>query len=577
MRAPIRIAAIAAFLLRAAFVLAPAWCQAEFALADLFVNGDRRGTIQLELGPDGQALLLSDKLRSMLEGVADSSILEALAGKPRLVGEEELRALGVGLSFDKQSLSLSMRVDAASMSPQAIDLVKAPQPRKSELLVENASIAATIGVSLDYEPSNGWKTDGSDSFNYNAGLDLTPSLRAFGIVLEGDARLGYGPYGYSWSLDSAQAVKDFPDAGARLRAGIVYANAVSFQASQQLYGVTFARDESLPGAARERVSLDEQFIVRQEADVTVLVNGVVTKQTRLAPGNYRFSDLSLSSGLNEITVVIKEEGEPPRTVKIGIPFDSSLLGPGKVDYAISLGTTNLDGPEPYGAFHLSVGAGRYLQVGMNAEAGSSSALGGVSALAATGLGNLGLEGAFSTSYPGVSPAQGPAYAARMYWRLSRPDRCYLPLLGAAAEYRAPCFATPGFDASPQASSLSLSGQIGESLPGDSGSASLWPWDLHGRRRLDARCRHIAAGGDSRDPRKDRRGNPVDEPVLLGRRGQRGRLHRPRQGRPRLDQRLRPRSRERGPRSEPGVVRDWKGRPRRAFGLGPLRRGRRRRD
>jgi hypothetical protein len=462
---------LAAALLCAALSWLAAPASAETALVDLEVNGESRGTIELELDQSGEPIYSSAFVRSMLSGVAKSSIVDAIAARQRNVRSDELAAVGVLASYDKSSLSLAVAVDPESMKTETIGLSRQAQQGKGEIEVANAALALTLGLKLDYSPSYSWGSSGTGMVASDLSLGLSPSIRAFGLVAEGSGSLDYSLSGLDYSVDSAQAILDFPALGARLRGGIVDANAQSFQASKRLYGLSFATEQSLPGAPKKRASLDEQLLLRHDADIVVEVNGVALKRQRLRAGSYRFSDLPLSSGLNDVSLVIREDGEQPRVVKLGISFDSSLLGPGEADYALSFGSLGLDALAPYGAARFAIGLTRSLQIGANAEAGAGAALGGLSALAATGLGNLGIEGALSSGI--TSQSSSPfSFAARGFWRFSRTSDRYVPQFGLAAEYRAPGFSAPGSGSSATGDTWLFSAQASESLPGGIGSVAL---------------------------------------------------------------------------------------------------------
>jgi outer membrane usher protein len=432
----------------------------------LFVDGQDRGTVQFEISPTGEPLLGLEQLRAALGGDAKPSVLDALGRLKGPAGPENLAPLGIKLSFDSGALVLSLDLDSADMAASTVDVLETAPPGKGEKVVDNAPFAVTLGTGLELDPSY-TSTEGCASFSSSATMNLAPSVRAFGLVTEGNADMTYGQSGYSWVLNSAQVIKDFPVVGARLEGGTVDMNATSFQSAQEVYGVSFARDESLPGGARELGSLTDSFIIQRDAYVTVEVNGVIVKQLKLSPGNYRFSDLPLASGLNDVRIVIEEQGMSPRIVRLGVPFDQSLLGPGELDYSVSLGVLPGRDQEPFGAAHAAIGIGGFFQFGLNAEAGSGSALGGFSLLSATLLGTIGFDDSLSAD------GQRPSYAARAYWRFSNPSNRYAPQLGATAEYRAPGFISPSAGSSPDPGTLAFSTQAGETIPGSSIAVSLF--------------------------------------------------------------------------------------------------------
>lgn len=440
----------------------PLMAQSDVALGELVINGESRGSMELLLDPSGGVLLGSDAVKSILSGIVKPSIIDTVAGRDRPIGADELRLLGISVSFDKVSLVLSMDIAPKAMATSRLGVSAAAQGRRGEALVKNAAFAATLGSSLELDPT--YRRAGtSESSSLAAKAELKPAIRALGIVAEGDLSFAYDESGFSWSLTAARALADFPRLGARLSGGIVGVSPTSFQTGQELYGLSFARDASLPGAAKPLHSLSDDLILSRTADVTVEVNGVATSQKRLSPGSYRLSDIALSSGLNEVRVIIDEAGSPRRVIQLGLPFDEALLGSGVFDYAIALGTARDDPDEPYGAARASLGLGDFLQLGADAEAGYGSALAGLSALAATPLGSLGVSGALEFDLLDPGKLLEPAYAARAFWRFSSPGHPYAPRLGAAAEYESAGFSAPAKDAVAKAASLGLSAQVGMPL------------------------------------------------------------------------------------------------------------------
>ncbi len=438
---------------------------------DLTLNGERRGPLELELNADGEPFLAPAQLRSLLDGYLRPALLDAVGAQPSYPADGQLPDLGVNLSYDAASLSLRIDVEPSSMPVRNVGVIAPPPEGAGERRIRNAPFAATLGLNVGYDLTNGADSSGVGYTDNSLGLGFTPTLRVAETVAEGNLALKYGTGGSEAALTAAQVMKDFPEMGMRLRGGIVSVSAESFQASQRMYGFSFGRDESLPGAARERAALDEEFLLRNAAEVTVSVNGVATRRLRLLPGNYRFSDLPLASGLNDVSVVIAEQGMEARTVRIGVPFDAALLGPGRTDYAVSLGSVSLDASQPYGAARFALGLHRSVQVGANLEVDADSILTGGTALAATRFGTFGLEGAVSSSYSSAVGLESPSSAIRGYWRFSQPRDRSLPLMGAAADYRFAGFAPPNYRGAGE-DSMNVSAQISQSLPRRAGTVSL---------------------------------------------------------------------------------------------------------
>ena len=96
-------------------------------------------------------------------------------------------------------------------------------------------------------------------------------------------------------------------------------------------------------------------------------------------------------------------------------------------------------------------------------------LGAMTILWASPVGLLRTTWAGTLDYNNMS-ALVSSYSARLEWRLSLPGRRFLPRLGASLEYRDSGFRTPGaVDKEIAPESLSFSAQLGQLLPGGSGS------------------------------------------------------------------------------------------------------------
>ncbi|MDP3176467.1 MAG: hypothetical protein Q8M76_01100, partial [Spirochaetaceae bacterium] len=212
----------------------------------------------------------------------------------------------------------------------------------------------------------------------------------------------------------------------------------------------------------------DELVLERKARVAIEVNGIIARRFVLQPGSYRLSELSLASGMNSIVIKIEEEGEDARGIEIGEPFDSAILNHGELDYAISLGMDRASLSMPLGSAFISAGIGRYAEVGIDAQLGFGSALGGLSTLLATNAGTIGGSTALSLNFEDPDDLR-TAFGARLSWRLSLAGSAFAPKLGAGLEYRGAGFSIP-LETKLEASGASgdiweLSGQIGQSIPG----------------------------------------------------------------------------------------------------------------
>ncbi len=440
-------------------------------LADLVVDGTKVGAIQFSVGSGGELLLSTLDLKASLGTLLKPAIAASLFGTNRQIGVGELGLFGIRASLDAANLVLSIDVDPASMRPEILTAQEIVDPGKGEVRYKNADFAATLGGSLDFAPL--WQNIGQGTQAiYGGTVRLMPGVYLFGFVGEANGSLSLSPNGSSLGLDTARVLKDFPQLGSRLQAGIIDAPVVSFQGGRQLYGIAFGRKEGLPGWTLSPDLTTGEFLLHKDATVKVFVNGNFTRQLALGAGTYHLSDLPLASGLNEVRIDIEETGLPPREIRLGIPYDQGSLGSGKIDYAIGLGASQDDPTQPFGSAHVAMGLNDVVQIGADAEAGYSSGLTGLSSLASTQLGTFGLVSALSFGLLDKAAALPPAPAFTAFWRFSSFFDERIPRLGLAAQYLGAGFIVPGATQSQVAGYWDFSGQGGVALPGKVGLFSL---------------------------------------------------------------------------------------------------------
>ncbi|MEI6874616.1 MAG: hypothetical protein WCL50_05735 [Spirochaetota bacterium] len=455
------------------FATLPVWAQSEQSaeengIAELFVDGESRGTVPFTLSQYGFLFLNSAIVREALTGTVKPDLVALVAGSARIVSSNDLGLIGVRASLDATNLVITFDLEPRARIPRDMSGREEKFTATGGAKLSPEPFAAQVGISLNVSPEFSSSPYGS-LFSPRAGLGLNPSIYLFGLVAEGSLDLSY--YNdFSFRVDEAKLLRDFPSLGARLEGGIVDSQAVSFQSSGALYGLSFYHETSLPGGRpTTRPSLTE-LLIEAKASVTIEVNGIVVRHLRLVPGSYRLADLSLSSGLNEVVIRIEEEGRLPREVRLGVPFDVAMLEAGQIDYGLALGVDRKRPELPLGSAYFAMGLMPAFQAGIDLEAGLMSILGGLSALVASPLGNLAASGA--VSLPLDMAFSQPGFAGRLSWRMTLPWASLAPRLALAAEFRGAGFETPNEEktsTAPNPPIWYLSGQLGETLPGSAGS------------------------------------------------------------------------------------------------------------
>jgi outer membrane usher protein FimD/PapC len=173
------------------------------------------------------------------------------------------------------------------------------------------------------------------------------------------------------------------------------------------------------------------------AIVTVYMNGSVVKTMRLPPGRHSIEDFPFLSGLNSLSIEIREEGSPVRIEQFSVSFDANLLPRGETAFFAGVAVPQWD-TEPLlllGFFRF--GAAETLTLGIHAESSLDSGIYGLEAIWASPLGNLKAEGGFRFD-PEVFD-----YGYQLQYRFSLAGRTRLPVIALGARYDGAEYAGPG--------------------------------------------------------------------------------------------------------------------------------------
>lgn len=436
-------------------------------LAEVFINEVPGGTVEFTVNEDGDPVLTGKGLRLILALAVKPEILESIIDGNHSITDGELELPGILVAYDPLSLSLFFTVSSSAMIPRQLGLP--PSAPEGGVVILPEKFSATLGVALSVEPV--WEFGEPDASELKASLSLAPAFRLFGLVAEGGIDAGYSESFWA-GLREARLVMDFQGIGARVALGTVAPAFASFRTHKRLVGLGFYSEASMPGGKHFRSSPLEEVHISRPADISVEINGIVVRNYHLTGGSYKFSELPLDTGLNTVAIRIDEEGSPPRTLTIGLPFDGDLLPPGEMDYSLYLGLErdSLEVPLAYASF--AMGATPYLELGVAASAGPDSLMGEGSMLWASPAGSLRLSSAASFEIPGASSSI-PEFAGRLEWRLSIPDNQSLPRFGAGVEYRAAGFRSSALETlEPSPASWLASLQVSQRLPGGAGSFSV---------------------------------------------------------------------------------------------------------
>ena len=420
------------------------------------------GDITVQIAPDSTVRVPKPALAQLLAGVFNKAEIAKLESVPDTDGKV---ALG-----DLAAAQLDIRYD-----PGLQEIVVRPgngQRLANEFSVASSRIKAGGGVVKPASFSGYVNVTGGADYLIEGRkapsmyLDLQSAARMGGIVVENagiyvgeiDPNVcpAYAQCTYSheagFKRQSSRIVYDNQEQQTRLQLGDFNMPGTAIQGANDVAGISFQKTARIfaPGESI-RPSGNGSFSLDRAADVDVQVNGVTVQHLRLRPGSYNFRDLPLTSGSNDVLLVITDDAGVRRSIPFTMFSGDNMIAAGKSEWAVNGGLASFyrDGERSYETGHLLANAFyRYgltdtLTLDAQAKGDQYATMGGMGFVTATAIGTWGLQGALSNSSAGIG------LAANVNWDLIN----FRGVIGSfsdaaetvrvAAEYRDQVFRSPG--------------------------------------------------------------------------------------------------------------------------------------
>ena len=323
------------------------------ALSTLKANG-----FDFRFDPGAVSILFTPTLDQKVEGNVSIHARRAQTDSPNAADPAEFSAF----------LNLRSAVDYVSMSPSGDEGLRAPR--------------------LDLEGAARWQ-----------GL----VVEAEGTFEPDDASI-FGETGEGFKRRGTRIIRDFEDDAIRATAGDVYPVGTSFQHTPDLLGLSLERSYSkLQPGKNIRSTGRRSFRLERPSSVDVQVNGITIRRLKLDPGDYKLSDLPITTGLNDVTLQIEDDVGKAETLEFSIFLDNELLMPGLSEWTFAAGVPSRfdDGEPDYSSSDVFL-TGYYRRGLLESLTGEAhlqgtteSMMGGLGILLGSSFGLFSLEGAAS--------------------------------------------------------------------------------------------------------------------------------------------------------------------------------------
>lgn len=306
----------------------------------LVVDGVDRGSINIEPADDPFDTKMdyeafTDQVVDFLTDEAADQLL-AIPAEDGKIKTGDLFDLGIMAEFDSFDLVMQIEIDPELRKPLPLNLTnrgRAPRSLTDPLGPAPLSAYVNIRSGLDHvHETTGDSETGTNPVRVDFAGALALPKAAF------DYRFSYNENSSRpWQRGDLRVLRDVPESALRWTYGDLSFPTTNFQSFTPMGGITVARNYALqPYVVTEPVASNE-FVLRSQSQVEVLINGAVVRTFRLPAGRYDLRDLPLGSGVNDVTLRITNDVGEVEETTFSLFFDSELLGPGIDQFSASLG------------------------------------------------------------------------------------------------------------------------------------------------------------------------------------------------------------------------------------------------
>lgn len=272
-----------------------------------------------------------------------------LAGSnPVYVALATLKDRGIDLRYNPQTLELEA-YPAVDQRPTSTVSFGAQEEVASETPETPAYVSAYLNMRL----SASYVSQSTSGTGLQAPtIDFDGATRIGPFVLEGEGTF-FSP-GTTWLAQDyfqdyvfyrrgTRLVYDWPDEALRFRLGDVIPDYTGFQTAPDLLGISASVEyaQLQPGKSI-RPTGNHSFRIERPSNVDIIVDNVMVKRIRLAPGNYNLTDLPLNPGANNVKLVIEDDTGARQTLEFTGFSGHELLAPSISEWSFNAGVKSYD-------------------------------------------------------------------------------------------------------------------------------------------------------------------------------------------------------------------------------------------
>ncbi|WP_153448434.1 hypothetical protein [Vibrio algicola] len=302
---------------------------------ELPVQIEGKVVTQLEIETDGMTVekLDVERVTNAFKGLVSSELLQKISNQEHGdITIEELNSYGIHLNFSPQNLQFDLTLDSGAMAMSSLDF-------GYDYQVPDYSSSANVTFQNAFNFIN--RYDFEEKLSENT-IEITGALNLFGVY--GANLIWNGNIDFSGEGEITESrgpvllYFDQPQIPMRISMGEMDTSSTNNLSSITITGLSISRSQNTLRPLETTTTAPNQvFELTESADVSILINGRLFNTIKLRPGRYSLDDLPISSGANDISLVINYLSGKQEIKEFSNFYSAAPLAKGFDDFNLSTG------------------------------------------------------------------------------------------------------------------------------------------------------------------------------------------------------------------------------------------------
>lgn len=325
---------------------------------DLVVQGKSLGDIKIKLVGQKPLAIESKKLEQKLQTLLKPNYFALISLQDQWTKVEKLPYKVI---YDPVGLKLEVQIPLEQLTPVFYSLDYNPRIKYMGEALSPAPLGAGLTLSADQTYADTYFGGDTFSLSYNSFVNFHGFvLNHQGYYLDNETD-NRDPY---WFRGNTNLTKDFVDQRTRVVLGDYSTHRFGFMRSSFIGGLTIHREFTIDPYLKPYPQGGQEFILKTRSRVKTFVNGMLTKDELLPPGNYQLGNLPLINGLNYVRLEVIDDTGQRTFLEFELPTSIGILRKGEWNYSLSSGRRYFDSPTKRDYSDTEVSSG-FLQYGFS--------------------------------------------------------------------------------------------------------------------------------------------------------------------------------------------------------------------